>query len=125
GHRYFQKVRPDRERRRRRSVGASGGDSPRHRPGAVASRRRPQAHFARERDADARSSHERTQEIRSTGRSQALPVLEALNEKQIARASPGLHNPGLVAFHDMNKTKIAVVGASGYAGEELIRLLLR
>jgi N-acetyl-gamma-glutamyl-phosphate reductase len=34
-----------------------------------------------------------------------------------------LHNPGLVAF--MNKTKIGIIGASGYSGEELIRLLLR
>jgi len=29
------------------------------------------------------------------------------------------------AFHNRSKTKVAVVGASGYAGEELVSLLLR
>jgi len=36
-----------------------------------------------------------------------------------------LHNPRLVAFYVMNKTKVAIIGASGYSGQELVRLLLR
>ena len=28
-------------------------------------------------------------------------------------------------FNDMNKTKVAIIGASGYSGQELVRLLLR
>ena len=36
-----------------------------------------------------------------------------------------MHNPRLVAFYAMNKTKVAIIGASGYSGQELVRLLLR
>ena len=36
-----------------------------------------------------------------------------------------MHNPRLVAFYVMNKTKVAIIGASGYSGQELVRLLLR
>src|SRR5439155_5740754 len=80
-------------------------------------------HTARQRHADPRLAHARAQEVRTTRRPQTLSVLETLSEKQIARASLGLHNPRLVAF--MNKTKVAIVGASGYSGEELLRLLFR
>lgn len=43
----------------------------------------------------------------------------------LATPSLGLQNPRLVALVDMKKTKIGIVGASGYSGQELIRLLLR
>ena len=36
-----------------------------------------------------------------------------------------MHNPRLVVFYVMNKTKVAIIGASGYSGQELVRLLLR
>ena len=56
----------------------------------------------------ARPAHARAQEVRPAGRAAEVPVLQALSDV----ASP-------------DRIRVAVAGASGYMGAELLRLLLR
>ena len=72
------------------------------------------------RAADPRPAHERAQEVRPAGRAQTLPIQQTLIALDIS--PPRWFNPA--GFFVMAMKQVAIVGASGYSGEELVRLLL-
>ncbi len=65
-------------------------------------------------------AHEGAQEVRPAGRAQTLPIQQTLIALEIS--PPRWFNPA--GFFVMAIKKVAIVGASGYSGEELVRLLL-
>jgi len=70
--------------------------------------------------ADPRPAHERAQEVRPAGRAQTLPVQQTLIALDIPRPAGSIRR----GFFMKRTKQIAIVGASGYSGEELVRLLL-
>ena len=87
---------------------------------------------------DPRSAHEGAQEVRPARRAQTLPVQQALIWLRRADGgscdfiidSSGAHPRRRTRIAKRNRNvippiKTAIVGASGYSGEELVRLLLR
>src|SRR5262249_46583913 len=93
-------------RRRRRAVGPGGSGAPRHRPRAARVRRQAAPDAQAGRAPHPRSSDARAQEVRPARGAVQVPVLEALSDS----AEDVMLN-------------VAVAGASGYMGAELLRLL--
>ena len=86
--------------------GPGGRGAARHRPRAPAVRRQAAADAQAGGAADARSPHAGAQEVRAAGRPVEVPVLEAVGDG-----------------HGRSCRQVAVAGASGYMGAELLRLL--
>ena len=109
-------------------AGQAGRHSPWHRPRFVACGRRPALRPESRRLSDPRSAHERAQEVRPARRPQTLPIQQALIPMFALRRPAGIGSTdgaGPARRNRMNPVKVGIVGASGYSGEELVRLLLR
>ena len=107
GHEHRGAVRPALHGRRRRAHGPGRRRAPRARPRARPLRREAALAAQEGRPPHPRPAHARAQEVRPAGRAAEVPVLQALSD---------------VATSD--RIRVAVAGASGYMGAELLRLLL-
>src|SRR5262245_5378007 len=102
-HQHPGAVRRHHQRGRRRPDGAGGRGAPRHCPRAARIRPGPAPGAQARRPPHARSADEGAQEVRPARRPVEVPVLEAVEGRRMLR--------------------VAVAGASGYMGAELLRLL--